>query len=171
MPVVSMQPEGEFFGASIGGGIGLGVGPFAQCGLDEALGLAIGLGGVRFGAEVFEPEIAASVAEVEGSIAGAIVGHHPGNRQWLLLSILPLPRRLPRSRAQTPPHQTLHPQDQWQGRALHPNRTARMGLPPGLSHLVSTRRRTPLLAASIQLASPTRRGKNSNAQQPPRPIR
>ena len=80
MPVVSMQPEGEFFGASIGGGIGLGVGPFAQSGLDEALGLAIGLGGVRFGAEVFEPEIAAGVAEVEGSIAGAIVGHHPGNR-------------------------------------------------------------------------------------------
>ena len=29
MPVVSMQPEREFFGAPIRGGIGLGVGPFA----------------------------------------------------------------------------------------------------------------------------------------------
>src|SRR5229473_2099498 len=46
-----------------------------------------------------------------------------------------------------------------------------MGLRPGLSHLRSTRRRTPLLAASIQLASPTRRDKIANAHQPPRPIR
>src|SRR5216683_2844611 len=46
-----------------------------------------------------------------------------------------------------------------------------IGLRPGLSHLRSTRRRTPLLAASIQLASPARRDKIANAHQPPRPFR
>src|SRR6266700_6451330 len=46
-----------------------------------------------------------------------------------------------------------------------------MGLRTGLSHLRSTRRRTLLLAASIQLASPARRDKIANANQPPRPIR
>ena len=39
-----------------------------------------------------------------------------------------LPRRLPRSRPQAHPHQALHAQDQRQGRALHPDRAARMGL-------------------------------------------
>ena len=38
-----------------------------------------------------------------------------------------------------------------------------------LSHLGSTRRRTPLLAASIQLASPAQRDKIPDADQPPRP--
>src|SRR6266581_4668158 len=46
-----------------------------------------------------------------------------------------------------------------------------MGLRTGLSHLRSTRRRTLLLAASIRLASPARRDKIANANQPPRPIR
>src|SRR5260370_39541057 len=46
-----------------------------------------------------------------------------------------------------------------------------MGLRPGLSHLGSARRRTPFLAASIQLASPARRDKIANADQPPQPVR
>ena len=57
-------------------GIGLGVGPFAQRGLDEALGLAVGLGRVGPGADVLEAEIAAGLAEGLGAIAGAVVGHH-----------------------------------------------------------------------------------------------
>src|SRR5229473_6898537 len=80
MPVVSMQPEGEFLGASIRVGIGLGVGPFAQGGLDEALSLAIGLWGIGLGADVFEAEIAAGVTEVERPVARAVVAHHPGYR-------------------------------------------------------------------------------------------
>ena len=43
-----------------------------------------------------------------------------------------LPQGLPPPRPQAHPHQTLHPQDQRQGRALHPDRLARMGLCPGL---------------------------------------
>jgi hypothetical protein len=80
MPVVSVQPERQFLGASLRGGVGLGVGPFSEGCLDEALGLAVGLRGVGFGSDVFEPEIATGVTEVEGSIARAIVGHHPSNR-------------------------------------------------------------------------------------------
>ena len=45
-----------------------------------------------------------------------------------------LPRRLPRSRPQAHPHQALHAEDQRQGRTLHPDRPARVGLRPGLSH-------------------------------------
>ena len=47
------------------------------------------------------------------------------------------------------------PKNQRQGRALHPNRTSRMGLCSCLSELGATIRRTAPLAASLQLASPT----------------
>ena len=55
------------------------------------------------------------------------------DRQRLLLQILRLPQGLPRARPQAHPHQALHAQDQRQGRALHPDRLARMGLCPRLS--------------------------------------
>ena len=43
--------------ASLGGGdVGVGVGPFAQAGLDEALGLAVGLGRIGLGPNVFEAQ-------------------------------------------------------------------------------------------------------------------
>jgi hypothetical protein len=41
MPVVAVQPDGQFGGAFFRGGVRPGVGPFAQAGLDEALGLAV----------------------------------------------------------------------------------------------------------------------------------
>jgi hypothetical protein len=68
-PVVSVQPEGQFFGASLRGGVGLSVGPFPKGCLDEALGLAVGFRCVGLGADVFEPEIAAGVPEVERPVA------------------------------------------------------------------------------------------------------
>src|SRR5216683_2027885 len=79
MPVVSMQPEGQLVGASLRVWVSLGVGPFSEGSLDEALGLAVGLWGVWLGANVPEPAIAAGVAEVERPVARAVVGHHPGN--------------------------------------------------------------------------------------------
>ena len=48
---------------------------------------------------------------------------------------------------------------QRQGRTLHPDRLARVGLRPGPTHLGSARRRAADLAASLQLASPARRDK------------
>src|SRR3954469_5998683 len=41
----------------------LSVGPFAQGGLDEALGLAVCLGRIRLGSDLLEAEIAAGAAE------------------------------------------------------------------------------------------------------------
>src|ERR1700692_4097164 len=55
--------------------IGLSVSPFAQTGLDEALGLAVGFWSVGLGADVFEAEPLAELAEGEGLVAGAVVGH------------------------------------------------------------------------------------------------
>src|SRR3989304_3922162 len=77
MPVVSVQPDWELFGSTIRVRVGRSIGPFAQRGLNEAFGLAVGLGRVGPGADVLEVEIAAGVAEVEGSVAGAVVGHDP----------------------------------------------------------------------------------------------
>src|SRR5262249_21167328 len=56
--------------------LGLRVGPFAQAGLNEAFGLAIGFGCVGFGADVAQAELLASTSEGEGFIAGTVVGHH-----------------------------------------------------------------------------------------------
>ena len=56
------------------GVIGAGLGPFAGDGLDEALGLAIGLGAVRSGEAVFDAELEAGVGEEFGAIGGAAVG-------------------------------------------------------------------------------------------------
>src|SRR3954465_12382767 len=80
MPVVSVQPDRQRSGAVVRGWVGLSVGPFAQGGLDEALGLAVRLGRIRLGPDVLETEIAAGAAEGLGAKAGAIVGHHTGNR-------------------------------------------------------------------------------------------
>src|SRR3954469_10041489 len=80
MPVVSGQPDRQRSGAVVRGWVSLSVGPFAQGGLDEALGLAVRLGRIRLGPDVLETEIAAGAAEGPGAKAGAIVGHHTGNR-------------------------------------------------------------------------------------------
>ena len=63
MPIVSMQPGDQFFRSLIGGVVGVGIGPFTQSGLDEALGLAIGLGRVWPGEDLAEGEAFASSAE------------------------------------------------------------------------------------------------------------
>ncbi len=86
-----------------------------------------------------------------------------------VLQGLRLPRRLPRSRAQTHPHQALHPQDQRQGRALHPDRLREWAYAQAYPTSADASRRAAHLAASLQLASTTRRDKIPNAHQPSRP--
>jgi hypothetical protein len=56
-------------------GVSLGVGPLPQRGLDEALGLTVGLGRVGLGEDVLQAEPGAGLGEGPGSIAGAVVGH------------------------------------------------------------------------------------------------
>ena|SRR5579864_8009120 len=51
-----------------------GVSPFAQGGLDEALGFAVGLRGVGAGAAVLEAQLLAGAAKLVGAIAAAIIG-------------------------------------------------------------------------------------------------
>src|SRR6478752_1643276 len=75
MPIVSMEPDGELLGSTSRSRVGLGIGPFAKRGLDEAFCLAVGLGRVRPGPDVLEAEILAGVAEFLGAIAGTVVGH------------------------------------------------------------------------------------------------
>ena len=79
MPIVSVQPDRQLRGAPVGCWISDGIGPFPEGGLDEALGLAVGFGRVGLGAEVFDAELPAGVAEGEGFITTAIVGHDAGD--------------------------------------------------------------------------------------------
>src|SRR3954470_17489709 len=93
------------------------------------------------------------------------------DRQWLLLSLQGVLLRLPRSRSQAHPDQALYAQDKRQGRALYPDRPARMGLRSGLPHLGSPRRCVADLAAPIQLAPAAQQSKIKSAHQPPRSYR
>src|SRR5882757_1871613 len=79
MPIVLVQPDRKLLGTAIGCWIGLSVGPLSECGLDEALGLAVGFGRVGLGTDVFDAEIPTRIAEGEGFIATAIVGHDAGD--------------------------------------------------------------------------------------------
>src|SRR3954463_3899713 len=71
VPVVSVQPDRQRGSAVVRGWVGLSVGPFAQGGLDEALGFAVCLGRIRLGPDVFETEIAAGLLDQGGAL-------HPG---------------------------------------------------------------------------------------------
>ncbi len=51
-----------------------GVGPFAQGGLNEALGFAVGLRGVGAGSVVLESEAEAGLVKLVGAVAAAVIG-------------------------------------------------------------------------------------------------
>ena len=74
MPIVVVEPGEQMVGALEGGEVGAGIGPFAEGGLDEALGLAVGARGVGAGEAVADAEAAASTTEVAGAVTGTIVG-------------------------------------------------------------------------------------------------
>jgi hypothetical protein len=56
------------------GVVGPGIGPLAGDGLDEAFGLAVGLGAIGFGEEMLEAELMAGGCEGLGAIGGAAIG-------------------------------------------------------------------------------------------------
>jgi hypothetical protein len=72
--VIVMEEGSEEGGAVVRGVVGASVGPFAGDGLDEAFGLAIGLGSVGSGEGVLEAEFAAGGGEEFGAVGGAAVG-------------------------------------------------------------------------------------------------
>lgn len=63
MPIVAVQPDRQLGGAAPRVGIGLGVGPFPERGLDEAFRLAVGFGRIGPGPDMLEAEFAAGPAE------------------------------------------------------------------------------------------------------------
>lgn len=75
MPVVAVEPDGQFSGAIVGSLVGAGIGPFAQACLDEALGFAVGFRRIGPGAQMLDPEQAQRLGVAEGSEADAVVGH------------------------------------------------------------------------------------------------
>jgi hypothetical protein len=56
-----------------------GVGPFAQGGLDEAFGFAVGLRRVGASSAVFEAHLETGLAKVMGAIAAAVIGEQGAN--------------------------------------------------------------------------------------------
>jgi hypothetical protein len=75
--VVVAQPSGQVGRAGVGAAVPQCVGPLAEQGLDEPLGLAVGVGRVRPGADVAHTQQPAGLAEQAGEVARAVVGHHP----------------------------------------------------------------------------------------------
>jgi hypothetical protein len=61
--VICIEVDGEVSGAMATGAEGMGVGPFAAEGLDEAFCLAVGLGAVGAGEVVFDAELKAGGGE------------------------------------------------------------------------------------------------------------
>jgi hypothetical protein len=77
--VVMLQPGRELLIAFLGVEVMANVGPLAQGGLDEALGLAVGARSVRTSEAVLDAELEAGGAELSGAIAGAVVGEQAAN--------------------------------------------------------------------------------------------
>jgi len=69
--------------------------------------------------------------------------------QWIVLSLLRLSRHLPRLAARPSAHAPLHPPHQRQGRTLHPNPVARVGLCAALLHLRRSRPSAAGLAGAL----------------------
>lgn len=74
VPVVPMQPERQMAGARVRSSLGAGVGPFTQCGLEEALSRAVGARGVGLGVAQFDAQASAQTAKAPGLVTGAVVG-------------------------------------------------------------------------------------------------
>ena len=74
MEVIVMQVIGKEACSAVAGVIRTCVGPLAGDGLDEALGLAIGLRTIRSGEAVFEAELLAGGGEEFGAVSGAAIG-------------------------------------------------------------------------------------------------
>ena len=74
MEVIVMKVVGKEGSSLVAGVIRTGVGPLTGDGLDEAFGLAVGLGAIGFGEEMFEAEFVAGGGEEFGAIGGAAIG-------------------------------------------------------------------------------------------------
>ncbi len=74
MEIVVVEVAREEGGAVITGVVGACVGPLSGEGLDEAFGLAVGLGAIGFGEAMLEAELATGGGKEFGTIGGAAIG-------------------------------------------------------------------------------------------------
>ena len=74
MEVILMEISREEGGPVVTGLIRSGIGPLAGEGLDEAFGLAVGLGTIRSGEAVGEAEFLAGGGKEFGAVSGAAIG-------------------------------------------------------------------------------------------------
>jgi hypothetical protein len=74
MEVIVMKVVGKECSSVAARVIRTGIGPLAGDGLDEALGLAVGLRAIGFGEEMGEAEFVAGGGEEFGAIGGAAIG-------------------------------------------------------------------------------------------------
>ena len=72
MPVVVVKEEREACCALVGVGVGVSVSPFAQRGLHEAFGFAVGLGSVGSGEAVLEAQSSDGGAQGMGAVSDAV---------------------------------------------------------------------------------------------------
>src|SRR5271157_4792070 len=79
MPVVVMKPESHLPVALLGVLIRAGIDPFAEGGLDEALGFAVGAGCVRASEAMAQAKLKAGLAESARAVAVAVIGEQPAN--------------------------------------------------------------------------------------------
>ena len=77
MPVVVVDPVVQGFGALAGVLVGERVGPFAQRGLDEAFGLAVGLWAIGAREALRDAQLAAGLPEGPRAEGTAVVGQQP----------------------------------------------------------------------------------------------
>ncbi len=112
--VVVVGPGLEALVALFGVDPVLCVGPFAQRGLDKALGLAVGSWRIRSCTTVFDLHLLAGESEESGAIAGAVVGEQSADADAVT-------------------------SEELDRRALYPDRAARMGLRKALDRLRTTR--------------------------------
>jgi hypothetical protein len=76
MEVIVMKIVIKEAGTMVAGLIGSGVSPLAGNGLDEAFGLAVGLGPIRLCEVVFDAELFAGGGKESGAIGRAAIGEH-----------------------------------------------------------------------------------------------
>jgi hypothetical protein len=72
--IIVVEEERQAGGALVTGVVRAGISPLPGEGLDEAFGLAIGLGPVRTGEAMLEAQLVAGLGEEPGAISGAAVG-------------------------------------------------------------------------------------------------
>ena len=87
VPIVAVQPGREMRGALVGGVVDVGIGPLAQCGLDEAFGLPVGPGREGAGVAMAEAGLRTACVEGSGAVTPTVVGQHAADTDAEMLAV------------------------------------------------------------------------------------